>query len=239
MPDPSAIRQRLEEALDRWEQSARISLPPSKAADRELLINNLTLMTIYEPGGVKRAFRTPNRETTQKELTDIADRAGALAIKLRDPKRSVTRARQQLATHIEDMHGTTIDALAAAPGGLDVGVIRRELPHLLCDDSADRGQLANVLDLLARVAATAVALAPDTEDEGRWPDRRAQIVASFLARYCRDVTGHPPTIATHADSGEHYGAFLDLAAAVFTAMGIDHKPFSYAYAAANQLRRMS
>ncbi len=239
MADPSTIRCRLEEALARWEQSVGVSIPVSKKADRAFLVNNLRLLAIYEPDGVKRAFRTPKRETTQKELNDIAERAGALAIKLRDPKRrSTTRAREQLARRLEDMHGTTINALAAEPGVLDIGVIRRELPFELRDDSVDRGQLANGLDLLAQVAAKS--MAPDTQDEGRWPDRRAQEVANFLAHYYRDVMGCPPTVSTRVEGkhrgGERYGPFLDLVAAVFAVMGINHDAGSYACRAARELR---
>jgi hypothetical protein len=83
-----------------------------------------------------------------------------LVLQLRDPKRSTTRAREQLATRLEEMHGTTINALAAVPVILDIGVIRRELPQALRDDSADRSQLATVVERLAKVAAKAGA--PDT-----------------------------------------------------------------------------
>ena len=235
MAEFSSIRQRLEAAVKRWEQSVGISVPVSKEADRAELIRNLMLFAAHAPGGVNRAFRTPNRETTQKELSDIATRASALATRLRDPKRSTNLARQQLAACLDDMHGTTIAALAMAPGLLDIGVVRRELPRALRDDSVDRGRLANVLDRLGQVATDAVPT--NTQDEGRWPDRRAQIVANFLARYCRDATGRVPTITTRAESGQHYGAFLDLVSDVFSAMGIERKAFSCAYAAAEQLRR--
>ena len=236
MAELSATRQRLEAALARWEQSVGISVPVSKEADRAELISNLTLFAAHAPGGVNRAFRTPNRKTTQRELSDIADRASALAVRLRDPKRLTNLARQQLAACLEEMHGTTIAALAMAPGLLDIGVVRRELPRALRDDCVDRGRLANVLGRLGQVATEAAPM--NTQDEGRWPDRRAQIVANFLARYCRDATGRPPTIITRSADGSHYGPFLNLVSDVFAAMGIDHKSFSYARAAAEQLRRL-
>lgn len=239
MAAPSCIRQRLEEALESWVQSIGINIPLSKEADRALLVNNLTLMAKYEPGGVKRAFRTPGRETTQKELSQIADRGSALAMKLRNPKCSTTRAREQLAKRLEEMHATTINALATSPGVLDIGRVRRELPRLLRDESADRGQLANVLDRLGQVAVKATA--PDTTDEGRWPDRRAQEVANFLAHFYQDVTGRPPTIRTHIDEmhhGEPYGPFLDLVTEIFRVMGLGADACSYARRAAG-LRRLS
>lgn len=237
MVDPSAIRQRLKVALERWEQSVGTSMPLLIEANRSTLIATLTLIAKYEPGGVKRAFRTADRRTTEKELWEIADRGGSLAEAIRDPKRSSKRKREQLAARLENMHRTTINALAAASfisiSGeqliINIGAVRRDLPQSLRDDFADTEQLATVLDLLAQVAGRAVA--PDTEDEGRWQDRRAQIVANILARFYQEATGRPPTISTYIAGereGKHYGPFLNLVAAIFSAMNIKRQAYSFA-----------
>ncbi len=185
------------------------------------------------------------RETTQDELSEIATRASELAKRLRHQKCSVALAREQLAQRLENMHETTICALADTPAFmihgkptlLNVAFARRELPRLLRDDSIDRDRLANELGFLAQAAVTAEA--PDTTDEGRWPDRRVQAVADILARFYRDVTGLPPTILTRVggpDEGDHYGPFLDLVNLIFEAMNIEREAFSYARYAADVLR---
>jgi hypothetical protein len=142
--------------------------------DRDLLLDTLTLLASYDSGQPTRAFRTPSRETTQNELSEIAKRASDLLTRLRYPKCSVTRAREQLAQRLEDMHETTIFALSH----LNIAFVRLGLPGLLRDNSTDRERLANELAPLMQTAATAEA--PDTSDEGPWPDRRVQAVAGLL-----------------------------------------------------------
>ena len=143
------------------------------------------------------------------------------------------------------MHGTTIDALADAPAIivqgeralLNIGFVRAGFPRLLRDAGVDHEGLAKKLDLLARAAATAEA--PDTTDEGRWPDNRAQAIANILARFYLGATGLTPTIATFvggANEGEHSGPFLDLVILIFAALNIERKAFSYARRAADRLR---
>ena len=91
-------------------------------------------MAAADSGGVERAFRTPSRETTQDELSEIATRASELAKRLRDQKCSVVRAREQLAQRLEAMHETTICALAntpvvrnhGEPALLNVALVRRD-----------------------------------------------------------------------------------------------------------------
>ena len=109
--------------------------------DRDLLIDTLTLLVSFDSGQPTRAFRTPSREMTQNELSDIATRASDLSTRLRDPKCSVTRAREQLAQRLEDMHETTIFALS----DLNIAFVRLELPCLLRADTTDRERLANEL----------------------------------------------------------------------------------------------
>jgi hypothetical protein len=246
------IRERLTAALDNYEEKRKESrqdvIAPSQD-DRDLLLDTLTLLASYDSGQPTRAFRTPSRETTQAELSDIAKRASDLPTRLRDPKRSMTRAREQLAQRLEDMHETTICALANAPAViihgepalLNVGFLRCGLPGLLRDDSTDRERLANELDPLALAAA--VAEAPNTTDEGRWPDRRVQAVAGLLERFYHDAKELEPTFATRnvkrtgeANAGEHYGPWLDLVSSVFEAMNINRKAYSFAYRAADKIR---
>lgn len=176
---------------------------------------------------MKRAFRTPSRETTQDELSAIATRASKLVKRLRDPKCSVARAREQLAQRLDAMHETTICALADTPAVvnhgepalLNVAFVRRGLPGLLRDDLTDRERLANELDPLAQAAAAAEA--PDTTDAGPWPNYRAQVVADILALFFREATGLWPTISTIANTGEHYGLFLELVRSIYKVMNIE------------------
>jgi len=171
------VRERLEKALDNYEEernerSRQVAIAPSQH-DRDLLIDTLTLLASFDSGQPTRAFRAPSRETTQNELSDIATRASDLSTRLRDPKCSVTRPREQLAQRLEDMHETTIFALS----DLNIAFVRLELPGLLHAETTDRERLANELAPLAQAAAAAEA--PDTSDEGPWPDRRAQAIAAF------------------------------------------------------------
>jgi hypothetical protein len=231
----SDIRERLTAALDSFEEKLKESrqdlITPSQL-DRDLLIDALTPIAFYDSGQAARAFRTPSRETTQKELSEIAKRASDLATRLRDPKCSVTRAREQLAQRLEEMRETTIFALA----DLNIAFIRLELPGLLLAEATNRERLANELDFLAQAAAQAEA--PDTVDEGRWPDRRAQAVARILARFYREATEQPPTISTFVggpNEGDHHGLFLDLVSLIFAAMNMEHDAYSFARRAADEL----
>jgi hypothetical protein len=107
----------------------------------------------------------------------------------------------------------------------------------LRDDSIDRERLANELEPLAQAAE--MAEAPDSNDEGRWPDRRAQAVANILAHFYREATRLTPTISTKtggADEGQHYGLFLDLIGLIFEAMNIEHDAYSFARRAADKIR---
>ena len=227
----SDIRERVTAALDSFEkklkESREATISPSQRWRVPLLIDTLTLMAAADSGGVERAFRTPSRETTQDELSEIATRASELAKRLRDQKCSVVRAREQLAQRLEAMHESTICALAntpvvrnhGEPALLNIALVRRGLPGLLRDDSTDRERLANELDPLAQAAAAAEA--PDTTDAGPWPDYRAQVVADILAFFFREATGLWPTISTIVNTGEHYGLFLDLVRSIFKAMNIE------------------
>jgi hypothetical protein len=243
------IRERLNAAFDSFEQKLKASreaiISPSQRWRVAQLIDTLALMASHDSGQPTRAFRRPSRETTQSELSEIATRASVLAKRLRDQKCSVVRAREQLAQRLEAMHGTTIYALSNASALviqgesalLNVAFVRCELPGLLCDDSTDRERLANELDFLAQTATTTEA--PETTDEGRWPDYRAQAVANILARFYREATGLPPAISTKAggpNEGQHYGPFLELVSLIFAAMNIEHEAFSYARRAAVLLR---
>jgi hypothetical protein len=187
------VRERLAKALDNYEEerkeSRQVVTAPSQH-DRDLLIDTLTLLASFDSGQPTRAFRTPSREMTQNELSDIATRASDLSTRLRDPKCSVTRAREQLAQRLEDMHETTIFALS----DLNIAFVRLELPCLLRADTTDRERLANELASLAQAAAAAEA--PDTSDEGPWPDRRAQAIAGLLEHFYHDAKGLKPTFAT-------------------------------------------
>jgi hypothetical protein len=120
---------------------------------------------------------------------------------------------------------------------LDVGFLRRELPHLLRGASVDRRELAAALDFAAHI--TPLAVPKETKDEGRAPDRRAMIVARWLARAYPKLTGLEPTFAgkigTEAD-GQVYGPFLDFVHLIFEAMNIKHDPLSFAARAAYALR---
>ena len=243
------IRQRLAKALDGFEeklkQSREAIISPSQRWRVAQLIDALALIANSPSGEVNHAFRRPSRETTQIELSEIATRASDLAKRLLDPKCSVTRASVQLAQRLEAMHETTICALSNAPALiikgepklLKVAFARGELPALLRAETTDRRWLADELDFLAQVSATAEA--PETKDEGRWPDYRAQAVARILARFYRDAIGLEPAISTIVggpNEGQHYGPFLDLVALIFEAMSIDRDAFSYARHAADELR---
>jgi hypothetical protein len=243
------IHARLAEALDFFEENLKESreaiISPDKRWRVAQLIDALALIANSPSGEVNHAFRTPSRETTQTELYEIATRASDLAERLRDPKCSVKRSREQLAQRLEAMHGTTICALSLTPAFvihnepalLNVAFARCELPALLRAETTDRERLANELDFLAQAAATAEA--PDTADEGRWPDYRAQAVARILARFYYDATGLRPTISTIVsgpNEGQHYGPFFDLFGLIFEAMSIEREAFSYARRAADELR---
>lgn len=245
----SDVRERLIEALHSFEaklkESREAIISPSQRWRVAQLIDTLALMASYDSGQPTHAFRTPSHETTEKELSEIVTRASELAQRLRDPKCSVTRAREQLARRLEEMHEKTIFALSdtpalivqGEPALLNVAFVRCELPGLLCDNSTDRERLANELDFLAQTATAAKA--PKTADEGRWPDYRAQAVANILARFYRKATGLPPAISTKAggpQEGEHYGPFLELVSLIFAAMNIEREAFSYARQAADKNR---
>lgn len=254
------FRERVALALDNFEEKIKESCNTAIAPDQRWrvpqLIETLSLIASRDFSPLNCAFRTASRETTLKELSEIATRASDLAKRLRDPKRSVGRAREQLAQRLKDMHETTIFALLDVPwfsgtGGrapLNVAYIRCDLPHVLRGDSIGREQLAAQLDFLSDAAQTQFDFindavkkgkAPGTKDEGRWPDRRAQAAARILARFYYDATGLEPTISTIVggpNEGQHYGPFLDLVSLVFEAMRIEREAFSYARHAADQLR---
>ena len=186
------VREWLAKALDNYEEerkeSRQVVIAPSQH-DRDLLIDTLTLLVSIDSGQPTRAFRTPSREMTQNDLSDIATRASDLSTRLRDPKCWVTRAREQLAQRLEDMHETTIFALS----DLNIAFVRLELPCLLRAETTDRERLANELAL---AQAAAAAEAPDTSDEGPWPDRRAQAIAGLLEHFYHDAKGLERTFAT-------------------------------------------
>jgi hypothetical protein len=130
------IREQLAAALESFEQKLKESRGATISPDQRWrvgqLIDTLALIVSHDSGQPKHAFRTPSRETTQNELSEIAKRASGLSTKLRDPKCSVTRAREQLAQRLEEMHETTICALSNAraiiirgePARLNVGFVR-------------------------------------------------------------------------------------------------------------------
>ena len=161
------VRERLAKALDNYEEerkeSRQVVIAPSQH-DRNLLIDTLTLLVSFDSGQPTRAFRMPSRERTQNELSDIATRASGLSTRPRDPTCSVTRAREQLAQRLEDMQETPI----FAPSDLNIAFARLELPCLPRAETTDREPLANELALAQAAAAPE---APDSNDEGPWPDR--------------------------------------------------------------------
>jgi hypothetical protein len=84
------VREWLAKALDNYEEerkeSRQVVIAPSQH-DRDLLIDTLTLLVSIDSGQPTRAFRTPSREMTQNELSDIATRASGVASRCMSSKR--------------------------------------------------------------------------------------------------------------------------------------------------------
>ena len=203
-------------------------------------------LTIRETGGDGTApphFRPASAATIRNDLEELERRARDLAKKI-EAGGSQTRARAQLARHIQGLNMPTIGALSKSPAiivddqpiRIDWAYFRQGFPT---DLQAGGDITAAYLAILADLTGAALKAELEGTAAGRLPDNRARVVANLLAKNYSSLTGLDPTFATVAGKegeGKVYGPFLDFVKEIFEALGIERAGLSNASRAARTIR---
>lgn len=186
---------------------------------------SLAMMVDVTGGGGKAPahFRPANRETVDRQLSDLAGRAADLAVRLEE-KRGAKRARQQLARLLRGLFEDTIDALAAAPAFTIDGqqvMLKLDYACRVLTDELENGEPISPKDLriIAARAASARSLNPSGTNAGRPRLFHAQAVADLAGEAYFSLTGHAPAI--NRWSGDKPGGpFLTFIEDLFKALGV-------------------
>jgi hypothetical protein len=150
-------------------------------------ISALSNVDTHGPGTAPNKFRPLGRGRTQKELLKLA--------KLAD----------ELANHIDELHETTIVALADA--------------HVL---SFRLGLPDQLRKIAVGARSTSVPTDPESVPGGRPENKRAHAIGHMLTCYFFMVTGQPPTlrIDAYSDDSTPAGPFMDLVNDVISALEV-------------------
>ena len=144
-------------------------------------------------------FRRANKETIEKQLRDLRDRARRLADKL-EHGGVTTRARAQLALLIRELSDDTIEALGDAIEALGVVESRPSIADLrnCFPDALERGDDLSPIYLraVADAARRALLLEREGKSVGAPKDLRALALTKVAAKAYSRLTGHfPPKAA--------------------------------------------
>ena len=186
-------------------------------------------------------FRRANKETIEKQLRDLRDRARRLADKL-EHGGVTTRARAQLALLIRELSDDTIEALGDAIEALGVVELRPSIADLrnCFPDALERGDDLSPIYLraVADAARRALLLEREGKSVGAPKDLRALALTKVAAKAYSRLTGHFPPKAANGlkTKTKTYNGYIKLITAIFDAHGVSKKASSYAAHAAEWVR---